>query len=197
MQWTKEKAKNIVQKYHLHVNSSDYGDIRKRGNPSTVLKAVAYIRWGSTIIRKCECCGAKGDNAKIELHHKNGIWKDYRLVNLIWLCKGCHLQYHSNQRRMTMSTSTKKSHFKWTDENKNKLNVEIGKHPSFVKGYEHVSKHSKSIFGTHLSYDAIRAAHVKYRQNKVSAKNNRTLLLSDAVKIYKIFTDHGYTIING
>jgi hypothetical protein len=201
------KAMRVVEKYHLHVNSPDYGDIRKRGNPSTVLDAVAYIRWGNPRNKRCECCKVQGE---IQLHHKNGNWKDYRLENLIWLCKGCHLQYHSNQRRITMSTKksnkSERSYHRWDTENLNKLNVEVNKHPTKAQGYEYVSNHSKKIFGNQLSVYAIKNAHVKYVVNgkvspkntrKDSAKNNRTLLLSDAVKIYKFFTDHGYTIING
>jgi hypothetical protein len=42
----------------------------------------------------CEDCTNVGP---VELHHLNG-WKDYRLHQLVFLCKKCHLNYHQEER---------------------------------------------------------------------------------------------------
>ena len=65
---------------------------RKRGNPQNLLKAVAWIHGWEIEQVVCECCGSR---KRVQLHHRNGTWKDYYVHNLGFVCAVCHLDQHN------------------------------------------------------------------------------------------------------
>lgn len=82
-----EKAHAIVEKYRLKVKRALY---RKRGNPMNVITAMKYLR-GMHEQTWCENCSTVGP---VQLHHKDGVWRNYTVENLIFVCKSCHLKHH-------------------------------------------------------------------------------------------------------
>ena len=83
---------------------------RTRGNPSWVLKMVAKV-----MPKRCCICG---DHETVELHHEDGVWKNYWLDNLNWYCKQHHQQadnYILHNKENTM-TKTMKARIKWTEQ---------------------------------------------------------------------------------
>lgn len=43
---------------------------------------------------KCEQCGS---TKNLDIHHKDGNWKNNNLDNLICLCRSCHIKYERNK----------------------------------------------------------------------------------------------------
>jgi len=65
---------------------------RARGNPQNLRYAVAWIKGWEPEQIICECCGS---TKRVQLHHRNGIWKDYYVHNLVFVCAVCHLDQHN------------------------------------------------------------------------------------------------------
>ena len=65
---------------------------RPRGNPQNVREAMAWILGLDFARITCECCGS---TTKVQLHHRNGVWKDYYVHNLVFICAVCHQAEHN------------------------------------------------------------------------------------------------------
>jgi hypothetical protein len=58
---------------------------RPRGNPKHLIEMLSPLLNGN----KCSVC--RKPHSQIDLHHVNGIWNDYSIENLIFVCRPCHL----------------------------------------------------------------------------------------------------------
>lgn len=171
-----QRAVNTIQRYHERVQTALK---RKRGNPPDVLKALTFLRGG----RFCEVCGVTEYEKRIELHHKDGNWKNYQINNLGFYCSDCHLNDHNgnwsnvpNQTEVVMSQVVTK--YRWEGPTTTILFNKIKEYTD--QGYcvreacREISKDSVSLFNQQFTWQAL--ANTYYRRLRIltGQSNDRT-----------------------
>lgn len=199
------RAIHILQRYHERVRTALK---RKRGNPPDVIEAVTFLRGG----RVCEVCSmSESDTTKrIELHHKDGNWRNYTAQNLGFYCTDCHLTAHRGHWANTptqitkyMSTNTTRR-FQWKDAAAATLSTTVNEYvkdgASKRKAYIEISKKSIDIFGQPISPQALKEA---YRKHKNKANGTVTTIvhmdtkyvsMDEMIKIVRLMDKYKITI---
>lgn len=86
---TLDRKLAIIERYRRKVQKYTK---RKRGNPQNVREAMAWIQGLDVAQIPCECCGS---TKRVQLHHRNGVWQDYYVHNLVFICAVCHQAEHN------------------------------------------------------------------------------------------------------
>lgn len=172
-----ERYYDIVNRYNKKVKLYK---VRPRGNPASVLRAMRFIR-GMHKRTWCEHCKNVGT---VELHHLNG-WKDYRIHQLIFLCKKCHLNYHREERMLAR---------KWNATAVQKLRTEINttiqkKGVTKDAAFDIVAK-KRGLGASHIQklYYGVKAP------SKKNIESRATLTAAEAVNFWRNMTEWGITI---
>jgi hypothetical protein len=185
---------------------------RKRGNPPDVLKALTFLRGG----RFCEVCGVTEYQKRIELHHKDGNWRNYQVNNLGFYCSDCHLDDHNgcwsnlpNQKGENMPDVVKK--FSWDGQPTVTLFAKVQEYVN--QGYcieeacREISKDSEVIFGRYFKADSLSSTY--HRRRRINSEQDSTVVnntpvrttgltasMSEMIKVVRLMERYGITITN-
>lgn len=159
-------AVNTILRYHERVQTAPK---RKRGNPPDVLKAFKFLRGG----KFCELCGLTEYEKRIELHHKDGNWRNYLIPNLGFYCSDCHLDDHNgnwsntpNQMEGVMSQVVTK--FTWEGQPSttlfSKVEEYVNQGYSVEEACRELSKDSEILFGRYFKPDSLSGTYWRRRR---------------------------------
>lgn len=83
---------------------------------------------------KCEECGS---NKNLDIHHKDGNWKNNNLDNLVCLCRSCHIKHERNKNKKVCKICGKK-HKGLGYCNKHYIRYKKYGNPLYLRGKEEV-----------------------------------------------------------
>ena len=206
-----QKAVDTILRYHQRIQTAER---RKRGNPPDVLEAVEYLRGGKV----CEICDATKYEKRIELHHRDGNWKNYTLENLGFYCSDCHLDDHngcwsikpSGKEMYMQNVVTKMS---WSGQIGDILITKVDgmttEGYSIEEACRELSKDSVTLFGRQLTGDSLSSTYhrvrriMRERSGDLPAKTftqkhtgGRIMSFDDLCEIAKLKRQYNITLTN-
>lgn len=159
---------------------------RKRGNPQNLRYAVAWIKGWEPEQIICECCGS---TKRVQLHHRNGIWKDYYVHNLVFVCAVCHLDQHngcwSNRSHlqeediMSVTNRTEWNGHQGSDTETRRYKLihrveeSVKDGTTITEACRALSEQSEVLFGNTITTEALVSAYYATRASK-SVDNTKT-----------------------